>query len=68
MVTTNANGSVTVPKMSQVSARAMEFCRRWGIVPVVKGAVWPESHALDFVYADQLQGVELARVRVASCK
>ncbi|MGE5537263.1 MAG: FAD-dependent monooxygenase [Gemmatimonas sp.] len=60
------DGSVTVPKMSQVSARAMEFCRRWGIAAKVKGAVWPESRALDFVYAASLTGAELARVRVPS--
>jgi 2-polyprenyl-6-methoxyphenol hydroxylase-like FAD-dependent oxidoreductase len=60
------DGSVTVPKMSQVSARAMEFCRRWGIADKVKGAVWPESRALDFVYAENLRGAELARVRVPS--
>jgi 2-polyprenyl-6-methoxyphenol hydroxylase-like FAD-dependent oxidoreductase len=60
------DGSVTVPKMSQVSARAMEFCRRWGIADTVKRAVWPESRALDFVYAESLRGPELARVKVPS--
>jgi 2-polyprenyl-6-methoxyphenol hydroxylase-like FAD-dependent oxidoreductase len=60
------DGSVTVPKMSQVSARAMEFCRRWGIAGQVKGAVWPEGRALDFVYAENLRGAELARVRMPS--
>ena len=60
------DGSVTVPKMSQISTRNMEFCRRWGIAERVKGAVWPESHALDFVYAESLTSAELARVKVPS--
>jgi 2-polyprenyl-6-methoxyphenol hydroxylase-like FAD-dependent oxidoreductase len=60
------DGSVAVPKMSQVSARSMEFCRRWGIADTVKSAVWPESHALDFVYAESLTAVELARVTIPS--
>lgn len=60
------DGTVSVPKMSQISARNMEFCRRWGIAERVKRAVWPESHALDFVYAESLTGAELARVRIPS--
>ena len=34
------DGRVTLPKMSQVSSRAMEFCRRWGSADSVRNAVW----------------------------
>ena len=60
------DGSVPVPKMSQVSTRAMEFCRRWGIAEQVKKAVWSENHALDFVYLTSLTGHELMRQKVPS--
>ena len=66
LVVEKRDGTVNVPKMSQVSARNMEFCRRRGIAAAVKGAVWPESRALDFVYADSLIGAELARVKIPS--
>jgi 2-polyprenyl-6-methoxyphenol hydroxylase-like FAD-dependent oxidoreductase len=60
------DGSVTVPKQSMVSARNMEFCRRWGVAAAVRNAVWPESHPRDFVYLDCLRGRELMRVKVPS--
>ena len=66
LVVEKRTGELSVPKMSQVSSRNMEFCRRWGIADQVKSAVWPESHALDFVYAESLRGAELARVRLPS--
>lgn len=55
------DGSINLPRMSAVSARNMEFCRRWGISEEVRTAVWPESHAMDFVYLDNLRGREFAR-------
>jgi 2-polyprenyl-6-methoxyphenol hydroxylase-like FAD-dependent oxidoreductase len=58
------DGSVAVPKQSMVSARNMEFCRRWGVAAAVRNAVWPESHPRDFVYCDNLRGRELMRVKV----
>lgn len=42
MLIERGDGNVTVPKMSQVSTRTMEFCRRWGIAEEVKKAGWPE--------------------------
>jgi 2-polyprenyl-6-methoxyphenol hydroxylase-like FAD-dependent oxidoreductase len=60
------DGSVSVPKQSMVSARNMEFCRRWGVAEAVRHAVWPESHPRDFVYCDSLRGRELLRVKVPS--
>src|SRR5262245_9692695 len=37
------DGAINVPKQSMVSARNMEFCRRWGVAKTVRTAVWPES-------------------------
>jgi 2-polyprenyl-6-methoxyphenol hydroxylase-like FAD-dependent oxidoreductase len=58
------DGAVAVPKQSMVSARNMEFCRRWGVAAAVRNAVWPESHPRDFIYLDNLRGRELMRVKV----
>ena len=60
------DGAVTVPKMSAVSARNMEFCRRWGIADTVRNAIWAENHSLDFVYMTTMRGRELARMRIGS--
>ena len=60
------DGRLRVPRMSQVSGRNMEFCRRWGIADTVRNAVWSSSHPLDFVYATSLAGEEVARVKVPS--
>jgi 2-polyprenyl-6-methoxyphenol hydroxylase-like FAD-dependent oxidoreductase len=60
------DGSVSVPKQSMVSARNMEFCRRWGVADAVRNAVWPQTHPRDFVYLDNLRGRELLRVKVPS--
>ncbi len=57
------DGAINVPKMSAVSPRNMEFCRRWGIADTVRTAVWPESRNADFVYVEHLRGRELARSR-----
>ncbi len=60
------DGRLRVPRMSQVSGRNMEFCRRWGIADKVRNAVWSSSHPLDFVYTNGLLGEELARLKVPS--
>jgi 2-polyprenyl-6-methoxyphenol hydroxylase-like FAD-dependent oxidoreductase len=57
------DGAISLPKMSAVSARNMELCRRWGIADTVRTAVWPESRNADFIYLDHLRGRELARVK-----
>jgi 2-polyprenyl-6-methoxyphenol hydroxylase-like FAD-dependent oxidoreductase len=57
------DGAITVPKMSAISPRNMEFCRRWGIADTVRTAIWPESRNADFVYVEHLRGRELARSR-----
>jgi len=63
MLVEKRDGAITVPKMSAVSSRNMEFCRRWGIADMVRTAVWPESRNADFVFLDHLRGQELARAR-----
>jgi 2-polyprenyl-6-methoxyphenol hydroxylase-like FAD-dependent oxidoreductase len=63
VVVEKRDGAIAVPKMSAVSSRNMEFCRRWGIADTVRTAVWPESRNADFVYLDHLRGRELARSR-----
>ena len=60
------DGKLTVPRMSQVSTRGMEFCRRWGIAEKVRNAVWTSTHTLDFVYLTSLVGDEIARLEVPS--
>jgi 2-polyprenyl-6-methoxyphenol hydroxylase-like FAD-dependent oxidoreductase len=66
MLIEKRDGSIPVPKQSMVSSRSMEFCRRWGIAPAVRRAVWPQSHPRDFVYAESLRGRELLRVKLPS--
>ena len=46
------DGVLDVPKMSQVSARAMEFCRRWGIAEKVKHWGFPEDFPFDNVFVN----------------
>jgi 2-polyprenyl-6-methoxyphenol hydroxylase-like FAD-dependent oxidoreductase len=55
--------SMNVPKTTMVSARNMEFCRRWGIAPHVRNKVWDEDRQLDLVYCESLTGAEIARAR-----
>ena len=60
------DGKLHVPKMSLVTAGAMEYCRRWGISRKVRTAVWSEKHSLDFVYMETLKGRQIARIVVPS--
>ena len=55
------DGSVPLPKMSGVTPRGMEICRRWGIADQVRKAGIPENHPGDIVYITNLCGQELAR-------
>jgi 2-polyprenyl-6-methoxyphenol hydroxylase-like FAD-dependent oxidoreductase len=60
------DGTLSVPKMSGLSIRSMEFNRRWGIAEQVKRAGWPQTYPNDFVYCTSLTGYELARRKVPS--
>ncbi len=66
MLVEQGDGSVLVPKMSQLTTRTMEFCRRWGITEQVKKAGWPENHPGDFVYLTTMVGHELFRRKTPS--
>src|SRR5258708_5843889 len=57
------DGSVSVPKMSQVHARTLEFCRRWGIAERVFDAGFPKHYPQDFIYVTTMLGREIARVK-----
>jgi 2-polyprenyl-6-methoxyphenol hydroxylase-like FAD-dependent oxidoreductase len=58
------DGSITIPKMSGLSIRSMEFNRRWGIAEQVKNTGWPQTHPQDLVYCTSMVGFELARHKV----
>ena len=66
MLIERGDGNVTVPKMSQVSTRTMEFCRRWGIAEEVKKAGWPKTHPGDFIYVTSMVGHEIFRQKFPS--
>jgi 2-polyprenyl-6-methoxyphenol hydroxylase-like FAD-dependent oxidoreductase len=68
VVVEKRDGLLHVPKMSVVSTRNMEFCRRWGIAEEVRTAVWDRERRLDFVYVENLKGAELARLGIPSFK
>jgi 2-polyprenyl-6-methoxyphenol hydroxylase-like FAD-dependent oxidoreductase len=57
------DGIITTPKMNEVNARTMEFCRRWGIADAVRNCPFPVDHSLDVVFVTSLAGHELARMR-----
>ncbi len=63
LVAEKRDGALRVPKMSAVSTRNMEFCRRWGIAEAARHAVWRKGQQLDFVYVENLSGRELGRYR-----
>jgi 2-polyprenyl-6-methoxyphenol hydroxylase-like FAD-dependent oxidoreductase len=54
-------GRIVHPKMDNVNARTMEFCRRWGIAETVRQCPYPRDHKQDVVYLTSLTGHELAR-------
>lgn len=60
------DGSVNLPKMSQVHARSLEICRRWGIAGRVIDASFPKDYPQDFIYVTTLVGHELFRTHRAS--
>src|SRR5262245_64063891 len=66
MLADRRDGSVKIPKMSQITFRSMEFCRRWGVADKIVQAGWPETYPYDFVYLTSLTGIELARSRWGS--
>lgn len=47
--------------MNMVSARTMEFCRRWGIAPEVRRLSIPEDFPRNILFVTSANGYELAR-------
>jgi 2-polyprenyl-6-methoxyphenol hydroxylase-like FAD-dependent oxidoreductase len=56
------DGAIKTPKMNEVNARSMEFCRRWGISDRVKDCPFPGDWPLDVVFVTNLSGYELGRL------
>lgn len=57
------DGTIVQPKMDLVGVRTMEFCRRWGIAPLVEASPYPSSYPQDYVYVSSLNGFEFGRER-----
>jgi len=60
------DGSITLPKMNMVSARTMEFCRRWGIAQEVRRLSIPEDFPRNILFVTSANGYELARFEYPS--
>jgi 2-polyprenyl-6-methoxyphenol hydroxylase-like FAD-dependent oxidoreductase len=58
-----SDGSIYQPRMDLVGVRTMEFCRRWGLVPVVEASPYPRDYAQDNIYLTSMTGYELGRER-----
>jgi 2-polyprenyl-6-methoxyphenol hydroxylase-like FAD-dependent oxidoreductase len=55
------DGQFLLPRASGVTARTMEFCRRWGIVEQIRAAGFPNDYKLDMVFCTSLDGYLLER-------
>jgi 2-polyprenyl-6-methoxyphenol hydroxylase-like FAD-dependent oxidoreductase len=56
------DGTVADPKVSTLSPRTMELCRRWGIAQRIRDAGWPVEHTRDVAWVTQVGGHEILRV------
>src|SRR5580658_2273287 len=63
MLIEQTDGSIYQPRMDLVGVRTMEFCRRWGLVPMVEASPYPRDYAQDNIYLTSLTGYELGRER-----
>ncbi|OVZ66437.1 MULTISPECIES: FAD-dependent monooxygenase [unclassified Pigmentiphaga] len=61
MVVDQHDGKFLLPRASGISARTMEFCRRWGIVDRVRAAGFPNDFKLDIIFCTSLAGHTLER-------
>ena len=64
LVVERRDGSISIPKMSGLSIRSMEFNRRWGIAEIVQNSGWPKTHPQGLIYCTSMVGFELARHHV----
>jgi 2-polyprenyl-6-methoxyphenol hydroxylase-like FAD-dependent oxidoreductase len=58
------DGTISIPKMSGLSIRSMEFNRRWGVAEIVQNSGWPKTHPQGLIYCTSMVGFELARHHV----
>ncbi|MFI8520309.1 FAD-dependent monooxygenase [Streptomyces sp. NPDC085481] len=56
------DGTMTDPRITTVGPRAMEMFRRWGVADALRGAGWPEDHALDVAWVTAVGGHEIHRL------
>ncbi|MFF6777220.1 FAD-dependent monooxygenase [Streptomyces sp. NPDC012637] len=50
------------PRITTVGPRAMEMFRRWGVADALRGAGWPDDHALDVAWVTAVGGHEIHRL------
>ncbi|MFD7975100.1 FAD-dependent monooxygenase [Streptomyces sp. NPDC059071] len=50
------------PRITTVGPRAMEMFRRWGVAGALRGAGWPDDHALDVAWVTAVGGHEIHRL------
>ena len=60
------DGSIALPKMNMVSARTMEFCRRWGVAPEVRALSIAEDFPRNVLFVTSANGYEIARFEYPS--
>ncbi len=61
LVIEQGDGKVEQPRMDMVSARSMEFCRRWSIQDKVREADYPQDRGQDIAYVSSVGGVLFGR-------
>ena len=62
------DGSISHPKMNQVSVRTTEFCRRWGISQKVRDSSIPEDFPRSIRFVTSTSGYQLAHYDFPSRK
>lgn len=56
------DGTINHPRASELNARTMEFCRRWGIADKVRAAGTPKGFPNSALFVTSYSGHELARI------
>ena len=56
------DGTIAHPRASELNARTMEFCRRWGIADEVRAAGTPKDFPNAALFVTSYRGYELARI------
>jgi 2-polyprenyl-6-methoxyphenol hydroxylase-like FAD-dependent oxidoreductase len=61
MIIDQGDGTVDLPRGAMVSARTMEYCRRWDMAERVKRSGFPQDYKLNIVFCTSLAGHLLDR-------